>query len=95
MFCSVSYVITVRFLNNNKKLSLNTGTWCVHAHIRHHTTLHERVEKVVEEQRRDGCSNHMKRELKRYQKDENVSSIMKYCISMVEAVHYFSIPSRR
>ena len=64
-------------------------TWCVNAHVHHHTKLHERVESVEQQQHRSDFSSSMKKDLKRYQKEENTSSIMKYCISMVEAVRFF------
>ena len=65
-------------------------TWCINAHVHHHTKLHERVESVVQQHRSDFSSS-MKKDLKRYQKEENASYIMKYCISMVEAVRFLFV----
>ena len=92
-------MLAILKLWTHRRMSNAFRAWCVHsqAHL-HRTRLSERVEEARRELQEDKDDdddvdvderrtyNNNIKELKRYRKEEKASSIMKYCISIVEAV---------
>jgi hypothetical protein len=88
-------MLAILKLWTHRRMSNAFRAWCVHsqAHL-HRTRLFERVEEARRELQEDKDDDDVdvderrtySKELKRYRKEEKASSIMKYCISIVEAV---------